>query len=393
VNTTTSEIHGDVDDGFGPVADVFARNFAEREELGAACCVYVDGVRRVDLWGGVADEASGRPWDEDTLQLVFSATKGIVATCIARLVDDGRLRYDDRVADHWPEFAAAGKGDVTVAELLSHRAGLIAVEDPLDFDQLMDPELVASSLARQAPMWEPGTAVGYHAITFGWLAGELLARVDGRRIGRYLADEVTGPLGAEFWIGLPESEEHRVTTLASSAPPTDPELLDRLARMYRRDANGYRSITLDGRLRTRPENHFDGRAVHATEMPGANGITNARSLARIYAATIGPVDGDDGVRLLSGEAMDAARTELASTDDDLTLLVPTRFGAGFWLHGSASPMIQDGSFGHPGMGGSLGFANPELGIGFGYVMNRMGNGVTSDPRSIALADAVLQSLT
>lgn len=383
-----TEIHGHADDGFGPVADAFAANFTERDELGAAFCLYVDGVERVHLWGGTADARTGRAWDESTLQLVFSTTKGIAATCIARLVQSGALSYDDPVSTHWPEFAAHGKDRITVGQLLSHQAGLIGVDAPLDFDAIMAVRPVVESLQSQAPLWEPGTAHGYHAITFGWLAGELLARVDGRRIGRYVDEELAGPLGLDMWIGLPESEEDRVSRLESARMPDDPALLEHLGRLYTRGGYGYRSLALDGRLSTAGDNHFNTRAVHATEMPGANGITNARSLARMYAATIGEVD---GVRLLDRATMDLARTQRVM-GDDLTLLMPSRFGAGYWLHDSSAPMIQDGSFGHPGAGGSLAYANPELGIGYGYVMNRMGPKLTGDPRTIVLNDAVLASL-
>ncbi len=378
-------IEGQVDDGFGAVADAFRTNFDERGELGAGFCLYVDGRCRVDLWGGVADTASGRPWTDDTLQLVFSTTKGIAATAIAMAVQAGKLAYDDKVADHWPEFAAAGKGELTVGEVLSHQGGLIAVDAELDFDTIMQVTPVVEALAAQAPLWPLGDGHGYHALTYGWLAGEILARADGRRIGQFVQDEIAGPLGLDMWIGLPESEEERVSTLELAPPPSDPAALELMMKVMAPGSNGYRALSLDGQIRLMPENHFNTRALHATEMPGANGITNARSLARMYAATIGEVD---GVRLLDHDTMQAARTE-RSSGPDLSLVVPTRFGAGYWLHGEAQPMIQDGSFGHPGAGGSLGYANPELGIAYGYVMNQMGSGLTGDPRNLALSEAVL----
>ncbi len=384
-----TEIHGDVDEGFGAIADAFAANFERHDELGAAFCLYLDGTKRADIWAGVADRESGRPWTDDTLQLVFSTTKGIASICIAMLVDAGKLRYTDRVADHWPEFAEGGKGEITVEQLLSHQAGLIDLQPPLEFDEIMQVMPAVESLARQEPIWEPGTAMGYHAITFGWLAGELIARIDGRRIGRFVQEEIAGPLGVEFWIGLPESEEHRVATLETAPPPTEQDLIDRYKAMYARGAYGYRALSLNGKVRMAPVNQFNQREIRATEMPGANGVTNAHSLARIYAATIGDVD---GVQLFSRDTMNAARTERIHADD-LTLLSPSRFGAGFWLHEPGTAMIQDGSFGHSGAGGSLGFANPELGIGYGYVMNQMGGGVTSDPRRDAINDAVLSCIT
>lgn len=386
--TKYAHVEGLVEPGFGAVAEAFERNFADYEELGAAFALYVDGRCVVDIWGGIADKASGRPWDENTLQLVFSTTKGATAMCVAKLVADGRLSYDDKVATHWPEFAAEGKDAITVGQMLSHQAGLIASDRTLTFEEIMAVTPIVEALAAQRPLWEPGTAHGYHALTYGWLAGELVRRVDGRTIGRFFADEFAGPLGLEFWIGLPESEEPRVSTLEVAAMPTDPAMLEHFARLYAHDAYGYRALTLDGVIRTMPDNHFNTRELHATEMPGANGITTARSLARLYAACVGPVD---GVRVLPPTIVDSMRGERVY-GDDLTLLRPTRFGAGFWLHEQGAPMIQEGSFGHPGAGGSLGYANPELGIGYGYVMNQMRNELAGDARTIALNDAVRRCL-
>ncbi len=385
-----SVIHGDADEGFGAVADAFASNFERHGELGAAFSLYVDGAKRVDLWGGIANKATGAAWTDRTLQLVFSTTKGAAAICVAQLVDADKLSYDDKVAQHWPEFAANGKGDITVGQMMSHQAGLIGVDAPLGLDEILAVTPVVEALQDQTPMWEPGTAHGYHAITYGWLAGELVRRVDGRRIGQFFADEVAAPLGLDFWIGLPESEEPRVSRLEAFPPPTDPQLIAMMNMFMGPGTNAYRSLTLDGRIDgfAEGDNPFNTRAVHATEMAAANGITNAVSLARMYAATIGEVD---GVRLIGRDTMQAARTERVN-GPDLTLIVPTRIAAGFWLQNELSPMIQEGSFGHAGAGGSLGFANPELGIGYGYVMNQMGGGIAGDPRTIALNNAVLASL-
>lgn len=383
-----TEIHGDVDEGFGAVADAFAANFEHRGELGAAFSLYAGGVKRADLWGGVADKVTGRPWTEDTLQLVFSTTKGATAICVAQLVERGALSYDDTVAQHWPEFAASGKGEITVGQMMSHQAGLIAVDAPLTFDEIMAVTPVVEALERQAPMWSPGTAHGYHAITYGWLAGELVRRVDGRRIAQFFQEEVAQPLGLDFWIGLPEEHEPRVSRIEIAPPPTEPADIERMLALLGPGTNGYRALSMDGVISMAGDNHFNGRALHATEMPGANGITNARSVARMYAATIGDVD---GVRLLAPDTVESARTQRVD-GDDLTLIFSTRFGAGFWLHNETTPMIQSGSFGHPGAGGSLGYANPELGIGYGYVMNQMASNVAGDPRTIALNDAVLASL-
>ncbi|NNE74080.1 MAG: beta-lactamase family protein [Acidimicrobiales bacterium] len=381
------EIQGQVDDGFSAVADAFAANFVEHGEVGAGFCLYVDGQKRVDIAAGVADTADGRAYDHDTLQLVFSTTKGAAAICIAQLVQAGKLRYDDLVADHWPEFAAGGKGAVTVSQMMSHQAGLFTVDNPPSFDDVLAVTPIVEALAAQAPLWEPGTNHGYHALTYGWLAGELVRRVDGRDIGTYFAEEVAGPLGLDFWIGLPESEEPRVAPLIAAPPPTDmtAEELQLMIQVMGPGTNGNRALTLDGTINAlEGDNPFNTREVHATQMPAANGITTAASLARMYAATIGDVD---GVRLLNTDTMDAMRAEQVRGPDGC-LVMESRFGQGMMLHGELVPLIQDGSYGHAGAGGSLGYANPELGVGYGYVMNQMSAGLAGDPRTIGLNDAV-----
>ena len=241
-------------------------------------------------------------------------------------------------------------------------------------------------MAAQEPIWEPGTAHGYHAVTFGWLAGELVRRVDGRTIGRYLAEEVAAPLGLDFYIGLPESEENRVAPLEASPPPTDPAELALMMQLMGPGTTGFRALTMNGaRIAFDPaQNHFNTRAVHATEMPAANGITTARSLAKMYAATIGEVD---GVRLIGDDVVATASTERVN-GPDLSLVVPSRFGYGFMLHGELSPLLSDRAFGHAGAGGSLGYADPENGVGYGYVMNQMGGGIAGDPRTVNLNEAL-----
>ena len=380
------EIQGTVEDGFGAVADAFAQNFAQRGELGAAFALYVDGRPQVDIWAGIAAKASERPWTDETLQLVFSTTKGAAAVCVARLVEAGLVSYDDPVCAHWPEFAANGKESVTVGQMMSHQAGVPYVDEPLSFDQIMDVAPVVDALARQAPVWTPGTAHGYHALTYGWLAGELVRRVDGRTLGQYFADDVAAPLGLEFWIGLPASEEIRVSTLESAPPPTDPEAFALMMQVMGPGTMGFKALTMNGSLIALDprQNHFNTRAVHATEMPAANGITTARSLARMYAATIGEVD---GVRLVTDDTVDRMRAEAVDGPDNC-LVVPSRFGMGFMLDGELTPMLGPGSFGHAGAGGSLGYADPESGVAYGYVMNQMQSGIAGDPRTVALTDAV-----
>lgn len=383
-----TQINGTVADGFGAVADAFERNFAEHGELGAAFSLYVDGEVAVDIWAGVADRRSGRLWTDDTLQLVYSTTKGAAAICVARLVEAGLVSYDDPVATHWPEFGANGKEAVTLRQLMSHQAGLPYATAPLSFDDLMAVTPVVEALAAQASVWEPGTTHGYHALTYGWLAGELVRRVDGRRIGQYFAEEIARPLGLDFWIGLPESEEPRVSRLEAAPPPTDPEALAMMMQIAGPGTMGFNALFMSGVMLAGPADAFNSRAVHATEMPAANGITTARSLARMYAATVGDVD---GVRLLDDDTVETVRAE-AVNGPDACLVVPSRFGMGFMLDGELTPMLSPSSFGHAGAGGSLGYADPEANVGYGYVMNQMAGGIAGDPRTVALNNAVRSCL-
>ena len=385
----TEHIHGEVVDGYGAVADAFAGNFADADEVGAACCVYVDGEPVVDLWGGMADLSTGRPWERDTLQLHFSTTKGLAAICAAMLVERGLLDDEAPVARYWPEFAGGGKEGVTVAQCMSHTAGLPAVDVPLTVDELCAVEPVLRALEAQEPLWEPGTANGYHAITYGWIVGEIVRRIDGRTLGTFLAEEVAGPLGAESYIGLPESEEHRVAPIINSPPPTDPEVLELMTAIIGPGTMGYRSLTMDGAIMLDADpNPFNTRQVHATEMPAANGISEARGLARIYGATVAEVD---GVRLLSDDTVRYVRAE-RSRGPDRSLVLEGAWGLGFMRDIEFNPLLTPDSFSHPGAGGSLAYGDLEHGVGFAYVMNQMGNGVAGDPRANALIEAVRSCL-
>ncbi len=383
-----TQINGTVDEGYGAVADAFARNFEEHGELGAAFSLYVDGQAKVDIWGGVADGQTGRAWSEDTLQLVYSTTKGAAAICVGRLAEAGLVSYDEPVATYWPEFAANGKASITVGQMMSHQAGLPYATAQLSFDDLMAVTPVVEALGEQAPVWDPGTKHGYHAVTYGWLAGELVRRVDGRRIGQYFAEEIAGPLGLDFWIGLPESEEPRVSRLEAAPPPTDPEALAMMMQIAGPGTMGFNALFMSGVMLAGPADAFNSRAVHATEMPAANGITTARSLARMYAATVGVVD---GVRLIDDATMRTVRAE-AVNGPDACLVVPSRFGMGFMLDGELTPMLSATSFGHAGAGGSLGYADPDAAVGYGYVMNQMAGGIAGDPRTVALNDAIRSCL-
>ncbi|MGI9600389.1 MAG: serine hydrolase domain-containing protein [Acidimicrobiales bacterium] len=381
-----AEIRGTTSAAFEAVRTAFAANFDEHGDIGAGVAVYHHGVPVVDLTGGVVERGGERPYDESTLQLVFSTTKGAAAVCVARLVDQGRLDPSAAVADYWPEFAAQGKEAITVEQLLSHRAGLAAIEPVLSVDDVCAVEPVVQALAGQAPLWEPDSTHGYHALTYGWLAGELVRRVDGRTIGTFFAEEVAAPLGLDFWIGLPEAEESRVAPLIAGDPPSEAADIELMLKIAGPGTLGFRALFLNGTLFAMgEETPFNTRAVHATEMPAANGITNAASLARMYAACIGEVD---GCRLFSADTMETARRQ-RSHGPDHVLFMESAFGLGFGRHSELFNFGGTDGFGHYGAGGSVGFADPESGLAFGYVMNRMSTGLGSDPRTDSLIAAAL----
>ena len=394
MNDQQDGVHGFCDAAFERVADEFRRNFAERGEVGAAVAVHLDGRPVVDLWAGVADTDEQRAWEEKTSVVVFSSTKGMAALCLHILADRGLLDLDAPVARYWPEFAANGKEGVTVAMVMSHQAGLPVWQDPLPDRAMLDWDLVTSRLADQAPMWEPGTTHGYHALTLGYLVGEIVRRVAGKTVGAFLADEVTGPLGAEAWIGLPERYEPNVATTYLSEPNPASPIFGKL--MQEPDWFGWKLITNTGGDGA-PE-MINSRERHAAVIPAAGGIATARGLARLYA----PLSGDgsvDGVRLVRENSIaDMARIRSAS-DVDVVLRVPTTFTLGFsncWgdrrLGAGEHVIIGQHAFGTPGLGGSIGFADPQAGMSFGYVMNQHGSGVGLNDRGQSLVDAAYQSL-
>ncbi|GLW59246.1 esterase [Kitasatospora phosalacinea] len=401
------QVQGYVADGFEPVREAFAGNFRQYGELGAAFALYLDGRRVVDLWGGDArPEVGARPapavgWAEGTAQVLRSVTKGLTASVALHLAQRGLLDLDAPVASYWPEFAQAGKGRVPVRWLLSHQAGLPALDVPLRIEDVLAWEPAAAAVAAQAPAWEPGTAHGYHPLTFGWLVGEVVRRAGGRSVGRYFAEEIAAPLGLDLWIGLPATAAGRVGRLVDLPAPEAARLGPGGMRMRPKQSvlDAYRdprSLTARSFGSVRSSVDLNDPAVQAVEVPGAGGIGTARSLARFYAALIGAADRTDapGGRLPAlfdrGTLAEAAGPSVQGPDR--VLIVNTAFGQGFFRHGGTSPMASPASFGHPGRGGSLGFADPELGIGFGYVTNGMQPGVTGDVRSRALIAAVRQCL-
>ena len=384
-----AEIGGTVAPGFERVKDAFAANFELHGEVGAAFSLYHRGVKVVDLWGGVADVETGRPWAEDSIALVFSSTKGATAICAHLLAERGELDFDAPVASYWPEFAAAGKEDIPVGWLLSHRVGLPVFDNPLTVEEFLAWEPPVEALAAQRPVWAPGTKHGYHAGTYGWLVGEVIRRISGKSVGTFFADEVAGPLGLDFWIGLPESEEHRVAPMIGidlQASEVDEQAMTENRRAMLAAARDPDALL--NRPATTAPLDMNSRAFRAAELPAGNGVADARSLARMYASLIG--DGIDGRRLLKRETVANAIAERSSGRDEL-LQIPTRFGLGFALD-VAGEFGGDGAFGHPGAGGSVGFADPQAEIAFGYVMNQMKLIAYDDPRTLGLVAAIHASL-
>ena len=358
------EIHGTCEPRFEAVREAFAQHFAGGLEVGAAVAVTVDGEPVVDLWAGHADAPRTRPWERDTIVNTYSCTKGMAALCAHRLVDRGTLDVEAPVARYWPEFAQAGKEGVLVRHVLSHTAGLPAVARPLPEGALYDWAAMTAALEAQAPWWEPGTAQGYHQRTYGFLVGEIVRRIDGRSLGTFFREEVAGPLGADYHIGLAEEHEPRVAELvpADGTKSVSPRRVG--------DPNSF--AVLAGRNPPLDGNAPNTRAYRAAEIPSSNGTGTARAFARVYGALAcgGEVD---GVRLLSAEAIERAIVEQTRTAEDSVTGTPMRYGLGFGLRvderGDAN---GPRSFGHGGAGGSWGYADPDARVGFGYVMNQMG---------------------
>ncbi|MFD7547214.1 serine hydrolase domain-containing protein [Streptomyces sp. NPDC059816] len=383
-------VQGTVAEGFEGVRDAFERNFTERAEHGAALVVHRDGQQVVNLWAGARDldgGPDGAPWARDTAQIVRSATKGVAAAALLLLHQRGALDLDAPVAAYWPEYAAEGKDGTSVRHVLAHRAGIPALDRPLTPAEAADPELTAAAVAAQRPFWTPGTDHGYHAHTYGWLAAELVRRVTGVPFGPWVDEHIARPLGLDLWVGLPPGEAHRVGRVGTSEAPATaadgPRLRPRRSVSAAYADPGSLTRRTFGAITPVPDENDP--AYRAAVLPASNGVMTAQALSRFYAALIGPVDGQP--RLFTPETVDLARAE-ASAGADRVLVINTRFGAGYMLHGPASPLLGAGSFGHPGRGGPLGFADPDSGIAFGYVTNGLRKSVTSDPRAQALVRAV-----
>ena len=374
-------VEGHCDARFTRLREIFETSFADGEEIGAAIAFCLDGEMVVDLWGGHRDRERRVPWTRDTLVNTYSTTKGMTAICAHQLVERGLLDLDAPVARYWPEFAAQGKDSIPVHWLLSHQAGLPAVRSPLPADAIFDWAAMASALAAQEPWWEPGTRHGYHAMTFGFLVGELIRRVSGQRVGAYFRDHVAGPLGVDYHIGLAVEHDARTSDLFGSlAPPSGgPEIPGPLGAFLRDMTD---PSTMAGAAFGNPparEDRVNTRAWRAAEIPAANGHGTAAALARIYG-TLARGGELDGVRLLEPASIDQARSEQAFGPDAVLGGLPMRFGLGFMLRQDFMPISPNaGAFGHPGAGGSIGMADPDAKVGFGYVMNKMKLGMVGGP--------------
>ncbi len=370
---------GHCDPAFTPVAEAFWSNFTEREEIGASVALSVGGRMVVDLWGGSA--SAGRAWAADTLVDVFSVGKAMVAVALLVLVERGRLAFDDPVARHWPEFAAAAKGSVSVAQLLSHQGGLPGIRRPLPADAMYRWDLMCGALAAEEPWWEPGTAHGYHVNTLGFLGGELVRRVSGQPFARFFATEVAGPVAADFHFGLVPAEMARAADFEFPPAPAEWATSSRDDAFTRLYANppGLSGI---GTVNT--------AAWRAAVHPSTNGHANARAVARVYAALVDQ-GRSGGVALLGPGTLEAATTELVAGPDRV-LERSSRFGFGFQLPEPDRPLGPGpSSFGHFGAGGSLGMGDPEAELAFGYVMNRFGHR-WQDPRNQVLLAAAYSCL-
>jgi CubicO group peptidase (beta-lactamase class C family) len=383
------DVRGRCDPRFGAVRDAFAANFAERGETGAAACLVVHGTVVADLWSGRAGPGS-RAWRRDTLVNVFSVGKGLIAACAARLAGQRRLDPDAPVARYWPEFAAGGKADITVRQLLSHQAGLPALRDRLPDGSMLDWAFMTRALAAEPPWWPPGTGHGYHVNTFGFLAGEVIRRVAGTSVGAMLRDQVAGPLGADVHIGLPAAEHGRVAEFVWPQPPDASGLAAGPG-----GASGPADQHMIVNAYLNPPGLSGAGVVNtaawrAAEVPSANAHATAAGVARVYAALAGG-GAAGGVRVVDAGALADAVAEQVR-GDDLVLRRPSRFGLGFQLTQPERPLGPGPrAFGHFGAGGSVGLADPDAGVAFGYVTSQMGPR-WRNPRNRALIDAVFASL-
>ena len=383
-------IQGNVSSGLESVRDAFADNFERRHELGGACCVYRRGEKIVDLWGGIRNKKTGEPWERETMVVVHSASKGLAAMTLAIAHSRGWLDYEQRVAHYWPEFAQHGKETITVRQLLAHQAGLFAINEPVDRTVVADLDRLAIVLARQEPAWKPGTRQAYHALSLGFYEGELLRRVDPRHrsLGQFFQDEIASALGEDVYIRLPETIPN--SRLATIAPPRALEMLFGFPLRFTLEAlnhrsNIYRALEMNPGTRV----YFDDQRVYARnlEVPSGGAVATARGIAHAYG--VFATDGNelalrkDTLDLLAAPAIPATHGFF-----DECLKGEVQFSLGFMKSSANWSFGSRNSFGSPGSGGSLGFADPTAGIGYAYVTSQMGTALTGDPRDLALRNAL-----
>jgi CubicO group peptidase (beta-lactamase class C family) len=381
-------VEGTVAPGFEAVADAFRVNFAERGEVGASVCVMHEGRTVVDLWGGVADKASGRPWKQDTVSIVFSCTKGAAALCLHMLAERGLVRYEDPVERYWPAFAQNGKAGTTVEMMLAHTAPVPHYRQPLKALAYCDYDHMVELTEREEAFWAPGSRQGYHAVTYAWTVGHLVRLIAGQPLGAFFREQVAGPLGLDFHIGLPEDHHGRVAPMiAPDSSEVNFQSKFTQALMGEPGSLPQLFMTNNGGF------DFNAPAALMAEIGSANGVTNGRGLAGLYAPLA-----QGGGGFVSEDRLHRMRRAVACTHDDATLRQPMRFGLGYMnsidnrAAGADSVVLGEFGFGHVGMGGSLGFADPEANLSFGYSMNRMGAGILLNARGQSLVDAAYRSL-
>ncbi len=394
-NPSEATVSGYVSPRFAGVKIAFEENFTQRDELGGACSVHLNGEQVVDLWGGVRDPATGAPWEEDTMVLVFSLTKGMSALALALAHSRGWLDYEARVAEYWPEFAQNGKEAITVRHLLAHQAGLHAFHEKIDRAIIADPDRLAAIVAREAPAWPPGTRNAYHFLSLGFYEGELLRRIDPahRTLGQFFRDEIANPLDLNFYIGLPDEIPNK-----RLAPLIQAGLI--------KSVFGYPSAMIRALLNPWSDTFracivnpgagvvMDKDRIYARdlEVPSGGGVGTARAIAKVYGAFA--MGGDElGIKPETLAALKAPAIPPSRGFFDEVLRDDAQYALGFMKPFAGFSFGHPGAFGAPGAGGSLGYADPEIGLGYGYVTNRIGPGVEPDPRDVALRDAIAAALT
>lgn len=388
--TKAGKLEGTFDPKFKPVVDAIVENFEKHDEVGANTTITLEGKTVLDIWGG-KKARGGDPWEKDTVSIVFSCTKGATSLCAHMLADRGKLDLDAKVADYWPEYAKNGKEDTLVSMMLDHSAGLPHIRAKVKDNGYCDYDYMVKLLEEEEPFWKPGVRNGYHGVTLAWTVGELVHRASGKRMGKFFADEVAKPLGLDFWVGTPEEIEPRIADMIFAEP--DPAAANsKFTQALINDPASPAHLFLLNNGGT----NFNARGTHAAEIGSANGITNGRGLAGMYAPLA-----NGGGKLVGKDTLARMGRVAMATHEDATLLIPSRFALGYMKsmdnrvlkdEPNSSCIMGDAAFGHVGMGGSLGFADPEARMSFGYNMNRMGAGILLNNRGQALVDAAYTSL-